>query len=257
MDYVRGADVQKKFTDAGFRTWDGRPGSAINGSQYVRADGPKILLGAPSPTVLADVRNAWSDLRKPARVLFLVDESGSMTENVPGTASTRIELAKLSLERALRQFQPRDSVGVWGFTTYSDTRITREVTPVEPVDADQARLQNAARSLDASQGTPLYAAIRRAVAAMKSGYDPSRINAIVVLTDGQNEYPDDNDKDGLIAQLGNPEQSGGVRVFSVAYGSDSDLATLKAISEASQAAAYDATNAASIDQVMTAVVSNF
>lgn len=256
LEYVRTGEVQKKFSDAGFRTYDGKPGTAIQKSPYVKADGPAILLGAPSPTVLADVRNAWAALRKPARVLFLVDESGSMSESVPGTASTRIDLAKLSLERAVRQFQPRDSVGIWGFTTFDNGSITHVVTPVQSVGSGVSRLQAAARSLDALQGTPLYAAIGQAVAAMRQGYDPSSINAVVVLTDGKNEYTDD-DLDGLVARLGDPEKAGGIRVFSVAYGSDSDLATLQRISQASEAAAYDATNAASIDQVMTAVVSNF
>ena len=45
------------------------------------------------------------------------------------------------------------------------------------------------------------------------------------MTDGKNEYPDDNDLDGLIRQLGDQALEGGVRVFTIAYGKDADLDT--------------------------------
>ena len=79
---------------------------------------------------------------------------------------------------------------------------------------------------------------------------------MVVLTDGRNEYTD-NDLDGLLRQLDASAQENGVRVFSIAYGPDADLATLQQISEASRAAAYDARNPASIDKVFANVLSNF
>ena len=50
---------------------------------------------------------------------------------------------------------------------------------------------------------------------------------------------------------------GGVRVFTIAYGADADLASLERISEASRAAAYDATDPLTIDSVFTNVLSNF
>ena len=45
---------------------------------------------------------------------------------------------------------------------------------------------------------------------------------MVVLTDGRNEYTD-NDLDGLISQLQASAQENGVRVFTIAYGPDADL----------------------------------
>ncbi len=49
------------------------------------------------------------------------------------------------------------------------------------------------------------------------------INAIVVMTDGKNEYPEDNDLDGLIRPARRPVPEDGVRVFTIAYGQDADL----------------------------------
>ena len=48
-----------------------------------------------------------------------------------------------------------------------------------------------------------------------------------------------------------------VRVFPIAYGQDADTATLRRIAEASNAALYSASNPATINDVFTAVVSNF
>ncbi len=46
-------------------------------------------------------------------------------------------------------------------------------------------------------------------------------------------------------------------MFTIAYGQDADLDTVKRISEASRAAAYDATDPLTIDAVFTSVLSNF
>ena len=78
----------------------------------------------------------------------------------------------------------------------------------------------------------------------------------MVLTDGRNDYTD-NDLDGLISQLQASARENGVRVFTIAYGPDADLATLQQISEASRAAAYDARDPATIDKVFADVLSNF
>jgi len=48
-----------------------------------------------------------------------------------------------------------------------------------------------------------------------------------------------------------------VRVFPISYGEGADLATLRRIAEASQAAVYDSSDPRSISKVFVAVVSNF
>ena len=48
-----------------------------------------------------------------------------------------------------------------------------------------------------------------------------------------------------------------MRVFTISYGEDADVVTLRAIAQATAAAHYNASNPATIDQVFTAVISNF
>ena len=66
---------------------------------------------------------------------------------------------------------------------------------------------------------------------------------MLLLTDGRNEDDRNNDLDGLLRTCGRGNEgqsSRPVRVFPIAYGQDADLATLKRIAEATNAAAYDA-----------------
>jgi Ca-activated chloride channel family protein len=95
---------------------------------------------------------------------------------------------------------------------------------------------------------------------MRQTYDPARINAVVLLTDGKNEDQKNTDLSGLLTALragSEGQASQPVRVFTIGYGKDADLATLKRIAEATSAAAYDASNPNTIVQVFINVISNF
>ena len=100
---------------------------------------------------------------------------------------------------------------------------------------------------------------------MVASYDPARINAIVLLTDGENDDGDTDDDDQQFADLiehaavraARGRASQPVRLFTISYGETADVQTLRAISQATRAATYNASNPATIDQVFTAVISNF
>lgn len=256
LQYLQRDQAQQRFTDVGFRTFDHQAGKPILDSAELIADGVRIELSAPSPEVLDAVRATWTDLRKEARVLILLDVSGSMGEEAGG--GTKLELAKTAAVKALSQFTGRDQVGLWAFTTDLPTpsSIYTELVPVAPIGQNKQRITQAVTNLTPLNGTPLYAAIRAGVRQMGAGFDSSRINAVVVLTDGRNEYPPDSDLASLVRALDGGGEST-LRVFSIAYGQGADLETLKQISQASRAAAYDATDPANIDRVFTAVLSNF
>ena len=260
LEYLRADEAQKVFTDAGFRTYDGKPGRPITTSDELQADGVKVTLAPPAPAVLSQVRSAWTQLRKPARVLMLLDVSGSIGEPVPEAGASKLDLAKRAAIRAMTQFAPTDEVGLWAFTTDmggDDEAIYRELEPVEPISRQRKDLRDSIQALTPLNGTPLYAAIRAAVRDMETSLESDKINAVVVLTDGRNEYPADTDLNGLVRELGGGDSETALRVFTIAYGAGADLETLRQISAASNAAAYDATRPESIDKVFTAVLSNF
>ena len=93
---------------------------------------------------------------------------------------------------------------------------------------------------------------------MKAHLDPGAINAVVVLTDGRNETSGGGvDLDHLLPQLKTEGNGESVRVFTIAYGSDADQTVLKQMSEATAGSEYDSSQPDSINQVFTAVISNF
>lgn len=260
LAYLTEPAQQKVFTDANFRTFDHRPGTPITSSSSVIADGVKVALNPPGSAVLTGIRSLWGELRKRARVLILLDVSGSMGDDAGSSGQSKLDLAKAAAASALGQLSDTDQVGLWTFTTNMATaaKIYSADVPIAPLAKNQ-RVQLAATltGLSPKNGTPLYAATREASRFMNGSVDPKVINAVVVLTDGKNEYSSDDDLNSLVTDLSDSAKENGVRVFSIAYGPDADLGTLQKISQASRAAAYDARKPETINKVFGDVLSNF
>jgi Ca-activated chloride channel family protein len=268
IDFVQEPDNQRKVLEFGFRPGnpDVQIGAPIDRDHGVDADQPQTLLDVPSPAVLARLLDDWQDQRKPARVLLLIDVSGSMGDVAdPETGATKLDLAKQATINALQDFNDDDEVGLRVFTT--DLADGQDVlTLVEPGRVGDVReqLRTRIRDLVPLNGTPLYRATQSAYEDQLASYDPTRINAVVLLSDGVNDDGEpDNDRDELqqLLQVLSAESEGqqgqAVRVFPISYGEGADLATLRRIAEASQAAVYDSSDPRSITKVFVAVVSNF
>ena len=84
----------------------------------------------PQPRVLAAVKNAWREDRKPANVLLVLDTSGSMNDE------GRLASAKDGLQTFLKEVAPQDRVGL---TIFND-RVT-EVAPITPIREIRASLR--------------------------------------------------------------------------------------------------------------------
>ena len=251
--------AQQRFSDAAFRTYEGVPGEEITPANGLLPDQPSSVLSPPSPAVLAQIQDSWQDVRKRAQVLFVFDISGSMGEPVPDSGATKIELAQDAVVAGVAEFAADDQVGLWVFSSDAGAggQPWREVAPVAEASASVPTITDVVPNLLPDGGTALYATLRQAHEQMQEKLDPSRITAIVLLSDGRNEYPPDTDLDGLLRQLSTEDTSRSVRVFPIAYGADADVEALGAIAEASRGALYDASDPRSIDKVLVSVISNF
>ena len=258
LAYVQSAGPQKRFADAAFRSFDGKAGARITPTDGLLPGEPKAVLTPPAPPVLAGVRDSWEQLRKRAKVLLVLDVSGSMSAQVGSEGATRLDLAKRGASAAVDLLAADDEVSLWVFSTEQDGRKPyRELVPFGPAGERKGPIKAQIADLVASGGTGLYATIRAGAASLAADFDPSRINAVVVLTDGRNEFPADSSIDSLTRVLAGEDADRTVRVFPIAYGDDADLGELTKIADASRAAAYDASDPASLDKVLTAVLSNF
>jgi Ca-activated chloride channel homolog len=263
-DFVRRPENQRQVLRTGFRP--GNPAVAV-GDPITRDNGvdaaqPQTTLGTPPAPVLVKVIDQWSQLRKGARVMLVIDVSGSMGDDA-GNGQTKLELAKSAAVDALNQFKGDDLVGLRIFTTNASPTEPRDyldLVPVGPIGGQREVLEQKIRALTPREGTPLYTTAKAAYEGLKASFDPARINAVVLLTDGQNDDPRNSDLDGLLTALRAGSEglsSSPVRLFTIAYGKDASLAVLKRMAEATNAAAYDASDPKTIANVFTAVISNF
>ena len=221
------------------------------------------------PRCSIGILDSWAELRKDARVLLVLDISGSMGEIVADDGKTRLDLAQQAAISALDQFKDADDVGLWVFSTDlggPDPNV-RELVPIGPIgEQHDGHRRRPSTTQFPTNGTPLYDVTETGVRRRCStSYDPAKINAIVLLTDGENDDGDADDDDQQFARPHRHAAAGqrGRRRRSRCGCSRSPTATtptqltLRAIAQATQAATYNASNPATIDQVFTAVISNF
>lgn len=264
--YVREPKNQQRVLEFGFRPANPSvaitdPVSRANG---VDPDQPQSLLEVPEAAVITGVIDEWAQVRKPARVLLLVDVSGSMGDPASdGSWETKLELAQLAAINSLDQFEDFDEVGLRIFSTdIAGTEPTDylDVVPVRPMIENREILARRINALIPTQGTPLYTATQSSYEKMVAEYDAVKINAVVLLSDGRNEDPRNSDLQGLLRNLrANNEGSASepVRIFPIGYGVDANASELRQIAEATNAAYYSASDPQTINEVFAAVVSNF
>jgi len=216
---------------SGFRppSLDDQPVAPVSKENGADPAQPKRVLGLPEPRVLDAVRRAWREDRKPASVLLVVDTSGSMAEE------SRLERAKGGLRSFFRNVGRQDSVGL---TIFSD-RIT-PLIPVGPYRTGAPKLRQTVQNLIADGGTAVYDATIEGFRTVRSGASPDRINAVVVLTDGEDTDSGASADDVVNAVRAQGDSDDQVRVFTIAYsaGAVGAAEALQKISEASGGQAY-------------------
>ncbi|MGH9154684.1 MAG: substrate-binding domain-containing protein [Acidimicrobiales bacterium] len=263
-EFVQRPGNQARVVRFGFRPGNtevavGAPIVAANG---VNPAEPQTTLVVPSPPVLVELIARWEQLRRAARVLLVVDVSGSMGDDAGG-GRTKLELARQAAIDAIGQFKAEDEVGLRIFSTElgsGDRSDYVDLVPIGTIGTNREVIRSRLADLVPVAGTPLYTAARDSYQVVKESFDPARINAVLLLTDGRNEDPRNSDLDETLRVLragSEGNSSAPVRLFTIAYGEGADLAVLRRLAEATNAAAYDASDPKTIDRVFTAVISNF
>lgn len=215
---------------SGFRPadLDADPVAPISKANGVDPAQPERVLGLPEPRTLDGIRKAWREDRKPANVLLVVDVSGSMNDE------RRLERAKQGLDGFLGEVGNQDAVGL---TIFSD-RI-QNLVAVGPLD--KAKLRGTVDSLIADGGTSVYDATIQAFRQVRAGAGPDRINAVVVLTDGEDTDSSASAQQVVDAVRAQGDSDDQVRVFTIAYsaGAAGAAEALAAIAKASGGQAYE------------------
>ncbi|MFB7338171.1 substrate-binding domain-containing protein [Streptomyces adustus] len=262
--HLRSRTEQNEFAKLGFRTYNGRTTSYLTQANGALPKAPIISMHLPEGDVLRQLLTTWPTLRRQANVLTLIDTSTSMKNPAVGTAGrTKMNLLKSAGPQLFGRdgFTDNDQVGLWQFGAVIDQNVPGGPLK-ESVDGVPRRtaLTTTLGTYLPQGDTPLYECIRQAVTALRARYDPKAINAVIVLTDGQN-YPNKSGEEAaLLRTLAATPQ---IRVFPIAYGNpalrsgSTGLQALQRIAAATGGHVYDATDATTIPAVLTSVVSNF
>lgn len=256
LTFLKEPAQMQVFTDAGFRSTDGQLGEKWKNDPNLTSTPPATIFAFPRGDVINAIQAQWKDLRKKARIMMILDVSGSMEED-SGNGQSKLEKATQAIKISLNEFNPQDEVGFSIFTTGIPDNY-QTLVPVAPMSTNKEKII-AALQLVPLNGTPLYNTIAKAQDDAKKTADPGKINAIVVLTDGKNEADPTLSLDEVINNIKTTRENRNenIKVFTIGYGEDADMAVLEEISSSTGAKAYDATNPANIGNVLKNVMSNF
>jgi Ca-activated chloride channel family protein len=192
------------------------------------------MLQIPSFAVVEDIRNLWALLKRPANIYLVADVSGSM-------AGDKLDRAKEALLSFIEQVRGNtDNLALATFAT-----DVREVVPLGPIAQNRERLRSAVRDLRATGNTALYDATLFGAERLYNLKQTDRINVVLVMSDGiensSRRVRSGGDPRPLITSLEELSRRSGVPVlvFTVAYGGDADINTLRQVSESTRGAAYE------------------
>lgn len=222
--YFLTKEVQQKVMEAGFRpaNKDVPLAYPISAETGVDPDQPKTLLPVPEPAVIAAVQQSWQRVKKQADIVLLIDTSGSMRDE------DKIGQAKEAAQIFLEDQAGKNNVGLVRFS--SDVEV---LVPLGPIESNRAEILDAIDRLEARGNTSLYDAVIASVEKLRDASDPERIQAIVLLSDGQDTSSQRalNDVVRLLQEVRNSRTP--ILVIPVAYGRDADINALNAIARAS------------------------
>ena len=264
-DFLTEGAQQQRFAELGFRPPDdpAHPTSQLVGALGVPENQELGFVDIPGPELLAAMQDSWDNVRRKARVLLVIDVSGSMDDPVddpnapPSQNPTKLQhLIPAVQQCALDLLDDDDQLGLW---TFSSNPAYTEAVPVSRLGDVRDELRARIAGLTASGNTALYEVTDRASEMMAQTWDPDRINAIVLLSDGQNTEPYNGGAQALLAKLNPPDRERSIRIFTVPYGQEesADIRTLAEIAKLTRAAQYNARDPLDVCEAFVRVFRNF
>jgi Mg-chelatase subunit ChlD len=224
-----------------FRTADGAAGlalSPVNGTRQQRPPGPYQL----QPADVEQAERVWAGFNLNARMLAVIDVSGSMAKVDPGTSGSRMSLTRDGAAQGLGLLADPAELGLWVFSTrmtpttdYQQIidvgRLGEQIGSATRRDLVLARLGGL--TAKAGGATGLYDTALAAYRKMLRDYNPKALNSVVLFTDGKNEDPGSISLEALVAELRrlrDPQKP--VVIYTIGFGNEVDVDALQTIAEA-------------------------
>jgi len=228
IEYLLARPQQERAMSYGFRPGDPSIplGAPLDAAHGIDPKEPQTTLEVPESDVMNAVLDAWEGVKKNARVVLAVDVSGSMKDD------GKIGAAREGAQAFVAALGDRDDLALMTF----NSRVSW-ASPFAPVGPSRAALQGTIRGLFADGGTALYDAVAESFDTIAKTPEPSRISAVVVLSDGA-------DRDStmklstLLQRIRFDNEGPGIRVFTIGYGTDAKADVLEKIADATQGRYY-------------------
>ena len=222
-EFLRTPMAQSVLLTAGYRPADLGIDLGSGNSPFANTDAvdwrqPQTTLQMPSPAVVEVVQNFWYYTKRPTNVYLVVDTSGSMEEG------NKLPRTQEALRAFVGQIQgDRDQLGLVEFASGS-----KNFTPLRQLDENvRSDLLKQIERMEPIGGTALIDAVYNAANDLLAQNDSEAINALVVMTDGQ-----ENESSYTVDDLNNLLQSHPNQrlvIFTIAFGSDADEQLLQEI----------------------------
>jgi Ca-activated chloride channel homolog len=248
---LTGDEFGDRLAEAGLRDADG------SGS---RAKFPSVP-GAPIRTASAKTQTAvvaralttWVIVTMPARMLAVIDISGSMLTPVPTAGgATRGQVSVAAARRGLNLFDDDWAVGLWVFSRrISGSRDYREILPIRPMRDNRTKLNQLIGGVAPIEGgeTGLYDTILAAYRTVKRGWDPKAVNSVVIMTDGFNR-DDGLTLEQLLAALRREKDAKKpIQIIAIGIGNDVGEAELRKITGTSGGGTFIARDPSAIGEI--------
>jgi Ca-activated chloride channel family protein len=246
LDLLQSSEGRQRLQDFGFRD------ASRQATPELEQDTLRPDMARPEPervdaAQVAPTLQAWRGLSQTGNLLSVIDVSGSMKTEVPGTGASRLELSAGGAIAGLQLLDPNTINGLWEFSTDigPNGEDYRELIPLGELDGEINGVPRRQAAMAALQGlrpredTGLYDTIAAAYQHLQDNYQPDRINALVVFTDGKNDDDDGLSLQRLQAQLReqvDPERQ--VLILAVGYGPEADFEALNAITTVTDGKLY-------------------
>ncbi len=230
-DFLLLPENQKNALSLGFRPAnpDVQMGDPFTPTFGVDPTQPKTILEIPQPKVLVGVKNLWNAYRKESNIELVLDVSPSMDDQ------DKLTNALDGIRGFVDQIRDVDQLG---FIVFGG-EVT-ELVPLGPATQTKALIKDYLdhpETLPRPNSTALYDGVAMAVDKLEALHDQTRINAIVVLTDGQDNSSNRTNKGGLVPRLSKSNTDlNAIKVFPIAYGHDEgvDQSALQEMADATR-----------------------
>jgi len=188
------------------------------------------MFTVPEERVLNRIRGLWEDVKVPATIILVLDQSGSMK-------GEPMDKAKEGAIHFVNSMKPRDQLEV---ITFNNKVMT--LTPLCDVGECREETVNRLSGLFAAGGTALYDTVAMSYANIKKYQlaKPNRRYAILLLTDGKDEHSGMKRYD-FLDFLPQGKEIEVPKIYTIAYGGGADKDLLSQISNRTNARLFGST----------------